>query len=72
MIQIPIDKNQQKFFAKFLPSSLLDLCCNENRELWWMNRELLELRWGSTIDQKVAAVAWGTSYDTTTQPVTSI
>jgi hypothetical protein len=26
------------------------------RELWWMNRELLELRWGRIINQKMAAV----------------
>jgi hypothetical protein len=38
-----------------LPASLLDNSA-EIRELWWMNQELLELRWRLTVDQKMSAV----------------
>jgi hypothetical protein len=27
------------FLSQFLPASLLGFCCNQNREMWWMNRE---------------------------------
>jgi len=39
-----------------LPALLLGVSAATSRELWWMNQEWLELRWGCTIDQKLAAV----------------
>jgi hypothetical protein len=42
----------------FTSTRLWCLCCNQSRELWWMNLEWLELKWGGTIDQKMVAIAW--------------
>jgi hypothetical protein len=39
-------------------------CCIQSREISWMDRECLELRWGRTVDKKMVAVAWDALYDT--------
>jgi hypothetical protein len=41
--------------SRQLPASLLGDSA-ATKELWWMNQEWLEFRWGSTVDQKMAAV----------------
>jgi hypothetical protein len=56
MIATLVGKIQQPFLALFLPASLLDVFWNHRRELWSSNRELLDLRWGRTADQKMVAV----------------
>jgi hypothetical protein len=63
MLKIPMEYN------RFLPAKLMDICCQSSsqlcywmsllvsaRELWWMNQEWLELRWGHTVNQKMATV----------------
>jgi hypothetical protein len=46
---------KSKDISRQLLASLLGISA-ATREVWWMNEELLELRWGGTIDKKMAAV----------------
>jgi hypothetical protein len=61
MLKIPAEYERDTSSAKFkgissqLRASLLGVCA-ETKELWWMNQEWLQLRWGGTVDQKLAAV----------------
>jgi hypothetical protein len=60
MLKVPSEYDRNTF-SKFkdvscqLPALLLDVSA-ETRELWWIYQEWLELRWGCTVDQKMAAV----------------
>jgi hypothetical protein len=63
MLKIPAEYERDISSAKFTAiscqvtrDSLLGVSAVLARELWWMNQELLELRWGRKIDQKMAAV----------------
>jgi hypothetical protein len=61
MLKIPAEYDRDTSLTKFkdishqLPASPLGVSA-ATRDLWWMTQERLELRWGHTIDQKMAAV----------------
>jgi hypothetical protein len=61
MLKNPAEYDRDTSWSKFkdvsrqLYASLLDVSA-ATREFWWMNQELLKLRWGHSIDQKMAAV----------------
>jgi len=44
-----------KVIAHKHTASLLNVSA-ATRELWWMNQEWLELRWGPAIEQKITGV----------------
>jgi hypothetical protein len=47
MIEKLTGKILRPFLSQFLAALLLGVCCNQSRELLWMNRKLLELIWGA-------------------------
>jgi hypothetical protein len=61
MLKNPAEYDRDTSWSKFkdvfrqLYASLLDVSAATG-EFWWMNQELLKLRWGRSIDQKMAAV----------------
>jgi hypothetical protein len=56
MTDILRSKNERTFLVMFLPASLLVVCWYFP-ELWWMNREWLEIRW-----RRIMAAVHGTLY----------
>jgi hypothetical protein len=47
------DRQIQRLFTdEFVPTSLLGVCCNRSRELWYINQECLVLRWGAQLIRK--------------------
>jgi hypothetical protein len=49
-------QNSPTFLARFLPIRYYVSLLVFARDLWWMDQEWLELRWGRTTDQKIVAV----------------
>jgi hypothetical protein len=45
-------KIQRLFTDEFPPTSILGVCCNRSRELWYINQEWLVLRWGEHLIRK--------------------
>jgi hypothetical protein len=64
MIEALLAPIQRQFLAPFLPASLLGFFAT-SRDVWWMNQKWYRTEMGSTIDQKMVAVAWDAFYDTT-------
>jgi hypothetical protein len=63
MVKIPTDYDRDTSPAKFTDISRQVTPCFATRcvlvfarELWWMNQEWLDLRWGRTIEYKMVAV----------------
>jgi hypothetical protein len=54
---------QRPFLAQFLPDSLLGVCCNQNRTLV-DELGMIRTQMGSTMDQKIVAVARDALYYT--------
>jgi hypothetical protein len=67
IIEILIGKIQWSFLIQFLPTSLLGVCCNQRRERIRAFNEsgMIRTQMGSTIDQKMVAVALYTLCNTT-------
>jgi hypothetical protein len=66
MIEILMGKIQRPFLAQFLPALLLGVCCNQSRELWWVNRGMIITQIGNIRDQKIVVAAWDALCDSTT------